>query len=211
MSISRDGAAPGAIVGASTHALRRDLVLRLEDAGYGSSSLAGDPDELDEAIAAATRAPWVLTGGPVALASPFLRTALAREVPVIALVRGDRSGLRALIAPQAAALLGDEGDTARLRASVAAVNAGLSVWQPEESSIDREFEPLRFGAGPLSARELDVLEGVAAGLTNKRIARQLSLSPNTVKFHLQAAFDKLGVRSRAEAVAVALRRGEITV
>jgi DNA-binding NarL/FixJ family response regulator len=64
---------------------------------------------------------------------------------------------------------------------------------------------------PLSPRELEVLECVAAGLPNKVIARQLTLSPNTVKFHLQAAFDKLGVNSRAEAVAMAIRRGELAV
>lgn len=59
----------------------------------------------------------------------------------------------------------------------------------------------------LSARELEVLTLLVAGATNKAIAAQLNLSENTVKSHLSHIFGKLGVQSRAEAVAVALQRG----
>jgi DNA-binding CsgD family transcriptional regulator len=64
---------------------------------------------------------------------------------------------------------------------------------------------------PLSPRERTVLELTGAGLSTKEVARRLGISPNTVKFHLQAAFDKLGVASRAEAVMVAIRCGELSV
>ncbi len=66
-----------------------------------------------------------------------------------------------------------------------------------------ESEP----AGDLSAREVDVLHLLVAGATNKAIAQQLILSENTIKSHISHIFDKLGVQSRAEAVAVALQRG----
>jgi DNA-binding NarL/FixJ family response regulator len=70
------------------------------------------------------------------------------------------------------------------------------------------------GDGPapsLSPRESEVLRQVAAGLTNKAIALQLGISEHTVKFHLGSAMTKLGAASRAEAVALAMRRGLISV
>jgi DNA-binding NarL/FixJ family response regulator len=54
-------------------------------------------------------------------------------------------------------------------------------------------------APDLSAREWEVLERVARGLTNPQIAEALSVSENTVKFHLQNIFQKLGVNNRTEA------------
>ncbi len=75
------------------------------------------------------------------------------------------------------------------------------------------LEQLR-GGGPaetLSPREGEVLRHVAAGLTNKAIALRLGISEHTVKFHLGSAMSKLGAASRAEAVAVAIRRGLISV
>lgn len=59
----------------------------------------------------------------------------------------------------------------------------------------------------LTDRELEVLESVAAGLTNKEIAADLGVTENTVKFHLRNILDKLHAQSRAEAVARALREG----
>lgn len=53
--------------------------------------------------------------------------------------------------------------------------------------------------GPLSARELQVLERVAAGDSNKAIARRLDLSPHTVKRHVANILDKLDVASRSQA------------
>ncbi len=59
----------------------------------------------------------------------------------------------------------------------------------------------------LSERELEVLQLVAGGLSNKEIATQLYLSINTVKVHLRNIFAKIGVQSRMEATMVALQRG----
>lgn len=61
----------------------------------------------------------------------------------------------------------------------------------------------------LSARELEVLRLLVAGASNKAIAARLSLSENTIKTHISRIFGKLGVQSRAEAVAAALQRGVV--
>lgn len=60
-------------------------------------------------------------------------------------------------------------------------------------------------APTLSARQTAILEYVAKGLNNKEIARQIGIGPDCVKAHLKAAFARLGVSSRSEAVATAIR------
>jgi DNA-binding NarL/FixJ family response regulator len=52
----------------------------------------------------------------------------------------------------------------------------------------------------ISAREREVLELLAAGRSNKEIARQLDVSPNTVKTHVGKLFEKLGARRRTQAI-----------
>ena len=59
----------------------------------------------------------------------------------------------------------------------------------------------------LSARELEVLRLVARGLGNKEIAAELGITTHTVKYHLAAVLEKLGVRSRTEAVSLGVRKG----
>ena len=64
---------------------------------------------------------------------------------------------------------------------------------------------------PLSKREQEILELVARGLTNQEIARDLVISPNTVKVHLRNIFAKLEVASRTEAIVKAAQAGWIEV
>ena len=59
----------------------------------------------------------------------------------------------------------------------------------------------------LSSRELDVLRLVARGLSNKEIAADLAITTHTVKYHLAQVLEKLGVRSRTEAVSLGVRKG----
>ena len=51
----------------------------------------------------------------------------------------------------------------------------------------------------LSRRQIEVLEQLAAGRSNHEIARDLFISPNTVKFHVRAIYDRMGVHNRVEA------------
>jgi DNA-binding NarL/FixJ family response regulator len=86
----------------------------------------------------------------------------------------------------------------------AALEAGVAARLLERLA---ESEP----DSDLSAREIEVLRLLVAGASNKGIARQLCLSENTVKSHVSRIFTKLGVQSRAEAVAAALQRGLVPI
>ena len=66
-------------------------------------------------------------------------------------------------------------------------------------------------AEALTPREIDVLELLAEGLSNKGIARRLGISDQTVKFHVASIASKLGATNRTEAVRIALRRGLLTL
>lgn len=86
----------------------------------------------------------------------------------------------------------------------------LSQFEPEPEIGTPDASP----AGPdhtlieqLSQRELEVLQLIAMGMTNQQIARQLIISPGTVKAHTASIFRKLGVANRTEAVACARRLG----
>jgi DNA-binding NarL/FixJ family response regulator len=65
------------------------------------------------------------------------------------------------------------------------------------------------GGAPLTARELEVLERLAEGKTNREIAEAIRVSEETVKAHLKKLYDKLGAADRAQAVAIALRQNLI--
>lgn len=68
----------------------------------------------------------------------------------------------------------------------------------------------RFGRGGPTAREREVLALLAAGATDEQIAEMLELSPATVQTHVRNAKAKLGARTRAQAVAMALQHGMIS-
>jgi DNA-binding NarL/FixJ family response regulator len=63
------------------------------------------------------------------------------------------------------------------------------------------------GAGPLTAREREVLGLIAHGMAGKQIANALSITERTVKFHTASLIRKLGAENRAQAVAIAAQRG----
>ena len=79
--------------------------------------------------------------------------------------------------------------------------------QPFVQAEARPLDHANGAPGPLTTRELEVLQLVAQGLSSKLIARQLSIAYSTVNYHLATIFHKLAVDTRAQAVAVATQRG----
>jgi NarL family two-component system response regulator YdfI len=96
-----------------------------------------------------------------------------------------------------------------IESAVHAVSAGLVVTTPTflaELWPEPQIFPEEL-AEPLSSRELEVLDLLAEGLSNKLIAHRLNISEHTVKTHVASIFAKLGASSRTEAVSQAIRRG----
>lgn len=105
----------------------------------------------------------------------------------------------------------------------AALHAGRNLSFPQVADLVREVleEVLREGAHRepegdgdrrgllLSPRELEVLQRVAEGHSNKQIANELFIAESTVRYHLTSIFNKLGVDTRTHALAVAAQRGLI--
>jgi DNA-binding NarL/FixJ family response regulator len=85
------------------------------------------------------------------------------------------------------------------------VHVDAYIVAPEERLGDEDLRE------PLTARELEVLEQLAAGLSNKAIAARLGISDQTVKFHVASITGKLGATNRTEAVRRALRLGLVAL
>lgn len=149
------------------------------------------------------------------LANVFFEDDLTPAVAVVILAENSspawtadalRAGVRAILprdlSPQ------------ELVAAVEAAAAGLVVLHPREVSAvipAATTTAIRAGAliEPLTPREREVLQMLAAGLANKEIASRLSISEHTAKFHVASILGKLGASSRTEAVFLALRHGLI--
>jgi NarL family two-component system response regulator YdfI len=112
-----------------------------------------------------------------------------------------RSGIRGVLAWDAT--------PQEIEGAVHAVAAGLTVTTPASlAELLPQSQPFAEDlAQPLSERELEVLDLLAEGLSNKLIGHRLSISEHTVKTHVASIFAKLGVSSRTEAVSQAIRRG----
>ena len=91
---------------------------------------------------------------------------------------------------------------------VAALFAGLGIWlgtkltRPREVLVSGPFsrDESRVRALGITPRELEILEAIAAGLSNREIAKKLFVSENTVKTHAARVFEKLDARRRTQAV-----------
>jgi DNA-binding CsgD family transcriptional regulator len=89
---------------------------------------------------------------------------------------------------------------------VLGVVLGVRVFAPPRAA-PFDGNPKAAEALGISPRELEVLQALAAGLANKQIARQLEVSPNTVKTHVARLFEKLGAQRRTEAIRKARELG----
>ena len=86
---------------------------------------------------------------------------------------------------------------------IRSVHAGKRQIPPEVAARLAEH----LGEEDLTPRELEVLRLIRDGYKNKQIADQLSISENTVNFHIKNIVDKLGAKDRTHAVTIAVRRG----
>ncbi|HZD72580.1 MAG TPA: response regulator transcription factor [Actinomycetota bacterium] len=136
-----------------------------------------------------------------------LQTSAPRVAVVVLTMHAEEEYvLRALAAGAGGYVLKLAELEAVVEAIARAVNGELYIDPAVARSVARRAvrEP---EADPLTPRERDVLERIARGLTNRQIAGELFISPNTVETHRRHILEKLGARSRAELVAQALERG----
>ena len=102
-----------------------------------------------------------------------------------------------------------------LLAAIRALCAGGGYLQPEITGtvLRRLVGDARVAAnkdkGLLTVREIQILEAVADGKSNKEVAAALAIAEDTVKTHLRRLYEKLGAADRAHAVAIALRQSII--
>ncbi|GGL29075.1 response regulator [Planomonospora parontospora] len=136
------------------------------------------------------------------------RLGSAARVLVLTTYDTDRDVLPAIEAGATGYLLKDTGRDELVRA-VRTAARGEAVLSP--SVATRLLGQVRTPADPLSAREREVLRLIAEGGTNREIAVRLFISEATVKSHVLHIYTKLGVNDRAAAVAVAFRRGLLTM
>jgi DNA-binding NarL/FixJ family response regulator len=129
----------------------------------------------------------------------------AVQVLILTTYDTDADILRAIEAGATGYLLKDATRDELLKAIHMAA-AGESALAPSVASrlVDRMRSPR---SATLSAREIEILELVAKGLSNKEIGERLYISEATVKTHLLHVFSKLGVSDRTQAVTEAVGRG----
>ena len=180
--------------------------------GAAAIADAGTQDDLVDAIARAHANAVLWDLGPLGAIDPDLAARVeAMAVPVVALAGG--SARTDLLAPAFAAglagVLARDTDGVALQLALGSAVHGLFV-------LDRSFAP-EPGASTearasstdesLTAREHEVVQLMAEGLSNKQIADRLGISTHTAKFHVNAVLGKLGASTRTEAVVKALQRG----
>jgi NarL family two-component system response regulator YdfI len=136
-------------------------------------------------------------------------------LPIVALA-ADQTALQHALGFGASALLPSGVDVDTLVSALSSAVRGLVSVPRRDLAIllpaEERLEPaVKAPVESLTARELEVLQLMARGLTNRQIARRLEISEHTVKFHAAAILGKLNARSRAEAVARSIGLGWILV
>jgi NarL family two-component system response regulator LiaR len=132
------------------------------------------------------------------------------EIQVIVLTSSHSPDLvQAALAAGATGYLLKDISADELAAAIRLVRSGHTVLAPGTAPMLQAGPSSSPTADPLTDREQEILALMAAGLSNADMARRLSLSLSTVKFHVSNVIAKLEVNSRTEAVAVATQRNLI--
>ena len=146
---------------------------------------------------------------PESLLAELADSGLAAELSVVLLSNhlSPASSSQALRAG-VRAILPTTSSPDQFLAALQAAAAGLVVLHPSDLvAALPTSQPLPELAEPLTRREREVLQMLAAGLGNKEIAARLNISDHTAKFHVASILGKLGAATRTEAVALGIRRG----
>jgi DNA-binding NarL/FixJ family response regulator len=175
------------------------------EAGDGAEAVRLAPAVRPDVILMDLRMPGM---DGVAAITELVRRGVGARVLVLTTYDTDTYVLPAIEAGATGYLLKDAPRAELLRA-VRAAASGQAVLAPTVASrlMNRVREP---ETDPLSPREREVLELVAAGNTNREVAARLFISEATVKTHLLNVYAKLGVSDRAAAVAEGYDRGLLT-
>lgn len=190
-------------------ARRRDLLReRLAGAGLTATAEAALPSDAEDVTASVGLADAVPEGRDWMQAlMPLQGLAVIGAQPQAV------DGLRSLALSGWAALPVDVSPS-QLRRALEMVDAGYAVapggWVRPAAAIGVASRPDvtdDLHDATLTDREQDVLDLLAEGLSNQRIAERLGISPHTVKFHVASIYGKLDARTRTQAVRHALDRG----
>ena len=131
------------------------------------------------------------------------------SVPVVVLA--DEAPSFEALRSGARAVLPQEAPPQQIIAAIYAAAAGLVAVPMEESAALVPHAAVEEAVEPLTAREMDVIEMLAEGLSNKMIAHRLSISEHTAKFHVNSILTKLRAGTRTEAVMRGIRLGLVKV
>jgi DNA-binding NarL/FixJ family response regulator len=176
------------------------------------ATLAGDAGDLSRCASSLLAGAGIaVVADPDAVVVLLLSSPAARRVDAVAALVAERPGARLVVA------MPDDARTASLRGALRAGAHGIVL----DGELDRTLVPAvvsvasgqlsaplalqrQLAPAPLSFRERQILALVTEGNTNRQIADRLVVAESTVKTHLSSAFEKLEVRSRAEAAALFL-------
>jgi two-component system, NarL family, response regulator YdfI len=198
-------AASSAVVRAGLEALARsdpeiELVGSFSDLAALDGSREGDMETLRPDVILAAVPLEDLAPAPDAFAPPVVL--LATEAQPVWTRDALRAGIRAML-PR-------ESSAGEILSAVAAAANGLAVLDPHDlESLLAAPVTVAAEAAVLTPRELEVLRMLADGEANKTIAWKLGISEHTAKFHVASILTKLDAASRAEAVAIGIRKGMI--
>jgi DNA-binding NarL/FixJ family response regulator len=126
------------------------------------------------------------------------------RILVLTTFKGDAHAWRALKAGAVGYLLKGSLRT-DLLAAIRSVHAG-GRWIPAEVAVELTHHA---GEESLTGREIEVLQRVATGNSNREVGEQLSVSEETIKARMKSILAKLSARDRTHAVSIALKRGII--
>lgn len=98
----------------------------------------------------------------------------------------------------------------KVRQGEAAISGAMATKILQEFRLPESEQKQAAEVDPLTAREIEVLEQVVTGATNKEIAETLRITENTVKIHLRNILEKLHVQNRIQAAIHAVREGIVT-